>query len=590
MDENYLDQLLKNIENEVMTEEELESPNPSISEMVIPESEPELEETLAKDAEHIQDVAWADSEIPIEEISELDRLDEMADLDMNTMDFDDIDFDDIDITKMNMNPVQFQKELEDLSDLDIDETYLDETEDAELEQVFQNRTDDDGYVDTLTDGEGYIDTLTEPVKPAAESPLEAGFDGISNIDGSSDFDMGMDTGTSPDMEMNMSMDMEMKPDMDLNPDVPADTEDIDIDSLINEVFSTSDEADVTSEPAEEMKVEADMDTDTEETAAGALDAGVTTTSQSDNENMEELFAMLGIEGNPDASASIPETDEIPDFEIPPELEDVPDVSEIKEKRNRFLDILFGDDTEDELTPEQEAELAAKKEEKLQAKLAKKEEKKNKKAESDAKRKSDKESKSAKLAAKKAAQKAEDEKLLAEEGPDKKLNKVLVALVMIFFFSIGGFVILGTNIFDYTLAITKTADYFQRQKYSMAYREILGVEVKEQDRELENKVYTVMYVERQYEAYENYVKLMEPDLALNALVQGLGKYDDYYEDAVALGIVDDLNNARGKIISALNSDYGMSTEEALALLELEPAEYSRQIQSRSADITFSVPEE
>lgn len=569
MDENYLDQLLRNVENEVMTEEELESPNPSISEMVIPESEPELEETLAKDAEHIQDVAWADSEIPVEELSELDQLDEMADLDINSMDFDDIDFDDIDITKMNMNPAQFQKELEDFSELNIDETYLDEPDDKELEGIFQNHVndEDDGYVDTLTDGEGYIDTLTEPAKNRAETSLDMEFNGISDVDNSPEFDMGM----------------EMNSDTDLNSNISKDSGDIDMDSLINEVFATQDTTVSNSEDENGTKAEPDTDT-------GEPDIGSTMTGQNDNENMEELFAMLGIEGNPDTTASIPETDEIPDFEIPPELADVPDVSEMKKKRNRFLDILFGDDTEDELTPEQEAELAAKKEERLQAKLAKKEERKNKKAENDAKRKSDKESKSAKLAAKKAAQKAEDEKLLAEEGPDKKLNKVLVALVMLFFFSIGGLVILGTNIFDYTLAITKTADYFQRQKYGMAYREILGVEVKEQDQELEDKVYTVMYVERQYEAYENYVKLMEPDLALNALVQGLGKYDDYYEDAVTLGIVEDLNNARGKIISALSSDYGMSAEEALALLELEPTEYSRQIQMYSADITFSVPEE
>lgn len=548
MDENYLDQLLKNVENEVMTEEELESPNPSISELVIPETEPELEETLARDAENIQDVAWADSEIPVEELSELDQLDELADVDMNSMDFDDIDFDDVDITKMKMDPVSFEKEMEDLSDLNIDESYLDESEDSALEQALQNLSElertDEGYVDTLSGDEGYIDTLTEPSEASSVSPVEE----IPDIS--------MDSGSS------------------------GDAEDMDLDSLINEVFSDIGSA---GEIPEAVPGPEEKKADTEPTDQKPME---NYSVSNDNENMEELFAMLGIEGNPEASASIPETDEIPDFEIPPELADVPDISEKKKKKNRFLDILFGDDDEDELTPEQEAELARKKEEKLQAKLEKKEQKKAQKAENDAKRKSVREGKSAKLAEKKAARKAEDEKLLAEEGPDKKLNKVLVALVMIFFFSIGGFIIIGTNIFDYTLAITKTANYFQRQKYGMAYREILGVEVKEQDQELEDKVYTVMYVERQYEAYENYMRLDKPDQALNALVQGLGKYDDYYEDAKSLGIVEDLNNARGKIISALSSVYNLSAEDALALLSLNTEEYSRQIEKLSAGVSFS----
>ena len=395
MDENYLDQLLKNVENEVMTEEELESPNPSISELVIPETEPELEETLARDAENIQDVAWADSEIPVEELSELDQLDELADMDMNSMDFEDIDFDDVDITKMKMDPVSFEKEMEDLSELNISETYLDETDDPALEQALQSLSElentDDGYVDTLSGDEGYIDTLIEAVGNSSDSPMTE----------------------MPDLSMDM--------------DMSGDGADVDLDSLINEVFS---DAGAVGESLETVSEPEEKKADMEALNQSLMD---TTSSSNDNENMEELFAMLGIEGNPDAAASIPETDEIPDFEIPPELADVPDISEKKKKRNRFLDILFGDDEEDELTPEQEAELAKKKEEKLQAKLEKKEQKKMQKAENDAKRKSAKEGKSAKLAEKKAARKAEDEKLLAEEGPDKKLNKVLVALVMIFFF-------------------------------------------------------------------------------------------------------------------------------------------------------------
>ena len=154
-------------------------------------------------------------------------------------------------------------------------------------------------------------------------------------------------------------------------------------------------------------------------------------------------------------------------------------------------------------------------------------------------------------------------------------------------------ILGTNVFDYTLVITKATTYFERQKYGMAYREILGVNVKEQDKDLESRIYTVMYVERQYEAYENYRVMDKPDKALDSLLQGLAKYDDYYQEAQTLNILDDYNYAKNQIVTALNEAYGIAAvtlitagKDALELLKLPDQEYTEQIRLRSADVQFN----
>ena len=155
---------------------------------------------------------------------------------------------------------------------------------------------------------------------------------------------------------------------------------------------------------------------------------------------------------------------------------------------------------------------------------------------------------------------------------------------------GAVIIIGTNIFDYTLVITKATNYFERQKYGMAYREIVGVVVKEQDQELEDKIYTVMYVERQYEAYENYVKMNRPDMALDALIQGLGKYDSYYNDAVELGIEEDLNTARDKIVTALDATFHLNPEDAYGLLQLESGDYTNQIRQITGNMSFLPDEE
>lgn len=550
MDENYLDQLLKNVEHpdsgiseaDISEETELD---------MLDESEEELEQTLTADAAHVNDVALSDAEIPTEEISELDELDKLADMDMDSMDFDDIDFDDIDVTKMNVNPVQFQKELEDLESLNIDETYLDESEDQAFEKEFQKmkeapvELEDPDYVDTLSD----VSTMME----------EDSFSDMKDMEY-------VDTLTDTDSVIQPEAELSEK----------SEDKSFDVDSVFQEVFGDS-EADM----SQSEELEPVM-----ETAENENRELETSSEQGSTDDMDDLFAMLGIDGTAVSSPQIPETDEIPDFEIPPELQDVADISD-KKKKKSFMDILFGDDDEDALTPEQEAELAKEKEEKLQAKKAKKEQQKAQKAKDDAQKKTEK---TARLAAKKAARKAEDERILAEDGPEKKLNKPLVVIIMIFFLAIGGCVIAGTGIFDYVLVVTKATDYFERQKYSMAYREILGAELREQDQELEDKIYTVMYVQRQYEAYENYVSMNRPDLALDALLQGLSKYDLYYDDAVALEIVEDLDTAKANIIAALDSTYGIKEENAMELLQSDNAEYNQQIQALTANMDFSTEPE
>lgn len=61
-------------------------------------------------------------------------------------------------------------------------------------------------------------------------------------------------------------------------------------------------------------------------------------------------------------------------------------------------------------------------------------------------------------------------------------------------------------------IKKAANYFERQRYRLAYDEVSGVEVKEKDQDLKDRIYTVMYVERLYESYENNMKLGRADKA------------------------------------------------------------------------------
>lgn len=521
MDENYLDQLLKNVEeDDVVTG----SGRTGITEPEKSDMGLDMEKNLETDSSNIQGVAWSDAEIPTEEISELDELDKLADMDMNDMDFADIDFDDIDVTKMDYDELKSPLNTEDINDLQIDEKYLDEPADNDFEQEFLEKKQDESAVD-----------------PQSEIPDDTDIDAMFK-------EVFGDEG--PDLQSPESVEMQHieEPEVMDEQEVPLETE---------EAVSETEQK----PPAE----------DTGDVSSGA--------------DMDDLFAMLGLDANTEMTATVPDKDEIPDFEIPPEMEDLKDLGEIEpeKKKKSFMDVLFGEDDSDEPTPE---ELEEKRQKKEEAKLKRKEENKEKKVAQNEKKQKNQKEKQAKLASKKAARKAEEAKLLAAEGPEKKLNKPLCVIVILFFLCIGGAVILGTNVFDYTLVITKATTYFERQKYGMAYREILGVNVKEQDKDLESRIYTVMYVERQYEAYENYRVMDKPDKALDSLLQGLAKYDDYYQEAQTLNILDDYNYAKNQIVTALNEAYGMTEADALELLQLPDQEYTEQIRLRSADVQFN----
>lgn len=521
MDENYLDQLLKNVEeDDVVTG----SGRTGITEPEKSDMGLDMEKNLETDSSNIQGVAWSDAEIPTEEISELDELDKLADMDMNDMDFADIDFDDIDVTKMDYDELKSPLNAEDINDLQIDEKYLDEPADNDFEQEFLEKKQDESAVD-----------------PQSEIPDDTDIDAMFK-------EVFGDEG--PDLQSPESVEMQHieEPEVMDEQEVPLETEE------------------AVSETEQKLPAE-----DTGDASSGA--------------DMDDLFAMLGLDANTEMTATVPDKDEIPDFEIPPEMEDLKDLGKIEpeKKKKSFMDVLFGEDDSDEPTPE---ELEEKRQKKEEAKLKRKEENKEKKAAQNEKKQKNQKEKQAKLASKKAARKAEEAKLLAAEGPEKKLNKPLCVIVILFFLCIGGAVILGTNVFDYTLVITKATTYFERQKYGMAYREILGVNVKEQDKDLESRIYTVMYVERQYEAYENYRVMDKPDKALDSLLQGLAKYDDYYQEAQTLNILDDYNYAKNQIVTALNEAYGMTEADALELLQLPDQEYTEQIRLRSADVQFN----
>ena len=208
--------------------------------------------------------------------------------------------------------------------------------------------------------------------------------------------------------------------------------------------------------------------------------------------------------------------------------------------------------------EKEALLAEKKEQERQVKLEKQRVKREAKAE-------------------KKARKLEEAKLLLEEMESTRINRAGASIVFIFFAMIAVVIIVGTSIFSYSLSIRNAEYEFNRDEYTLAYNEIYGLEIKDEDIVLYDRIMTVMYVQKQLNSYYNYYGLNDQPKALDSLLKGLQRYEKYIELAVELEIDSDLDSVRKKILTEIDSTFALTEQEAMEIIQSDSqAEYSKKV--------------
>ena len=155
-----------------------------------------------------------------------------------------------------------------------------------------------------------------------------------------------------------------------------------------------------------------------------------------------------------------------------------------------------------------------------------------------------------------------------EEDSGKINKTAVSFVLVFFVLIAALVILGSNAYSYSLGIRTATNNFDMKRYNQAYNEVYGLDIKERDIEIYDKIMTVMFVNKQLNSYNNYYSLGKYPEALDSLLKGLTRYDKYIKSATKLGIKSDLKYVRKQIIGELKSEFNIKEEEAVSLINCE----------------------
>ncbi|MBQ9984412.1 MAG: hypothetical protein IJP29_07465 [Lachnospiraceae bacterium] len=591
MDENYLDSLL----NEVSLDKEIDHKiEDELDNQIRREKRQFQEQQLISDEELFnmdleldaidlhseQDVQFSE-----EQMDELDQLDHLADLDIGDLDFSDIDFNDLDVTKLD------DIETDDLDDLlkdfegDLDIGNLFDSENTPIEEEVSAKQQDTAPL------EDDFDTSAEMIPEQKADLNEDSFDADSFLDSLlEDSELPSEELPSQPTSDNVDAKIDDMPEMSQSDDKETrqETEDssddtLDLLSALEEFgeFGNLDSADSVSDTS--LQDGGNTESDSE-------------LSLSDSDDLDDLLSLLDLDDLSDGTsgANVAQTDGFANVQSNEDLNVLSDtlsLDDIEElptdkssKKKGFMELLFGEpDEDDELSEEELAEIEAKKEakkaKKQAAKAAKEEKAKTAKEEKNAKNKiKQKEAQDKRIlkAQRKAQLKAEE---LAEAANEKKLNKPMVLFIFTLFLGGTFLFYLASNNFNYSQAIEKATNYFANQKYRKAYDEIVGVEVKEKDEDLKDRIYTVMYVERLYESYLNNIQLGRYEKALDSLLRGVAKYEEHYEEAEELGITSDLDYSFNQIKRVLNDQFGITLEQAQQVNALEDYEYVQFIQGK-----------
>ena len=186
----------------------------------------------------------------------------------------------------------------------------------------------------------------------------------------------------------------------------------------------------------------------------------------------------------------------------------------------------------------------------------------------------------KKAKKEKKEKEPKEKKPKPEEPDNTppLPKKPVILIFLMAFSILALVLLMMKLSGKNSYIDTAKQAMDNGDYVEAYEQLSGLDLKGNDQKLYKEVSTMAAVQEQYQAYLTLMGADKYDLALDALVRGIGRYDKGLDNAKKYGREGEMNHLKDQLEEALDQQFGMSTDDARKLYKIKDREeYSKEIQ-------------
>ena len=140
--------------------------------------------------------------------------------------------------------------------------------------------------------------------------------------------------------------------------------------------------------------------------------------------------------------------------------------------------------------------------------------------------------------------------------------------MLFVMFVAGVVVLIcmlNSTIHYSNAVAQARSNLESGNYDKVYEALSGMKLNKNDETLYRQACLITSVTSKYESYENYMKMNMKTEAINALVEGLERYDTYYNEANELGVGTQMTEARSRIIDAFRDTFKISEAEAVSLV-------------------------
>ena len=169
-------------------------------------------------------------------------------------------------------------------------------------------------------------------------------------------------------------------------------------------------------------------------------------------------------------------------------------------------------------------------------------------------------------------------------PPKRIPPKRIILVGVFAVTFGILVYLPSEVFPEPLVVKQAKSSYKKGEYWNTYKDLYGksaVLTKDQQEEFK-KAEVISKMQRYYDEYADYSSVVgkEPE-ALNALIKGVGRYDEIYKEAKETGdpkVEEEVSNTYDNLVTALQDDYHLTDDLAKQLYAIEdPIEYTIRLQ-------------
>ena len=252
---------------------------------------------------------------------------------------------------------------------------------------------------------------------------------------------------------------------------------------------------------------------------------------------------------------------------------------------RLLQIMTEEPEEDEEVPEgKQTKLSGENEAILKEIDAEGEDPKGKKKKKKEKKAKPKKEKAEKPKKEKKPKKPKKEK---PEEPDnsKRIPKKYIVRTFMLSLSILAAILLLSMYVPSLLVLKQARKAYYDADYKTAFLQMYGKDLSESDRLIYERSRLLVTLSRKYESYENYRMMGMRAEALDALLQGVKRYEDLKDEAKELDVAPEFAEIYFKIVSALNGDFDMTEEEARETLTYSAFDYTGKIEAAANGLPY-----